>query len=78
MSLKKLRASSTLPNLLITSAIYLPYEIVTVQVIVIESDAPLLTTEKTVLQRSVPPEEALKIPASVIAPVPSPAAKDAT
>ena len=49
-----------------------------VQVIVIESLAPLLTTENTVRHSSVPPEELFKTPASVIAPVPVPAANDAT
>ena len=37
-----------------------------------------MTTLKTVLQSRDPPELAFKIPASVIAPVPVPAAKDAT
>jgi hypothetical protein len=45
---------------------------------VIESAEPLLTTENTVLQSIVPPEEAVSIPASVTAPVPVPAAKVAT
>ena len=54
------------------------YETDTVQVIVIASDAPLFTTEKTVLQSNVPLEEAFNMPASVIAPVPVPAPKEAT
>jgi len=42
------------------------------------SDAPLLTTAKTVRQSMSPEELALKRPASVNAPVPSPAANVAT
>lgn len=40
---------------------------------VIASDAPLFTTENTVRHNMVPDDEALKIPASVNAPVPVPA-----
>lgn len=47
---------------------------VIVQVIVTLSSAPLLTAENTVRQSIVPPELALKTPASVKAPVPVPAA----
>jgi hypothetical protein len=47
-------------------------------VIVIVSDAPLLITAKTVRQSIVPDVEALKIPASVNAPVATPAPNDAT
>jgi hypothetical protein len=43
-----------------------------------ESEAPLFTTENSVLHNIVPPELALKIPASVSAPVPVPAAKVVT
>ncbi len=49
-----------------------------VQVIDILSDDPLLTTGNTVRHNMVPDELALKMPASVNAPVPSPAAKVAT
>jgi hypothetical protein len=50
----------------------------TVQVIVIASDAPLVTVEKTVRHSIVPPELAEKIPASTTEPVPVPAGKVAT
>ena len=50
----------------------------TVHVIVIESSAPLLTTLNTVRQSIVPPEFALNRPASVIAPVPTPAPNEST
>ena len=46
---------------------------VIVHVIVIESAAPLLTTENTVRASMSPDEAASRIAASVIAPVPSPA-----
>jgi hypothetical protein len=51
--------------------------IVTVQVIDRESDANLLTTANVVRQSIVPAEAALNMPASVIAPVDTPATKDA-
>ena len=51
---------------------------VTVHVTVMESELPLFTVEKTVLHNNVPLLEAFNIPASVIAPVPWPAAKVAT
>jgi hypothetical protein len=51
------------------------YSTVTVQVIVIESPAALLITANSVRQSIVPPEEALRMPASVTAPVPVPAGK---
>ena len=46
--------------------------------IVIASAAPFVTTENTVRHNNVPADAALKIPASVIAPVPVPAANVAT
>jgi hypothetical protein len=49
-----------------------------VQVMVIVSDAPLLITAKTVRQSIVPDVEALKMPASVNAPVPTPVPNVAT
>lgn len=59
--------------------IYYPnQETVIVQVMLIASSAPLLTTENTVRQSIVPAEAALKMPASVTAPVPVPAGNDAT
>ena len=51
---------------------------VIVQVTVIVSSAALLTTLNLVRHNMVPLVEALKIPASVTAPVASPASKDAT
>ena len=49
-----------------------------VQVIVMVSNAPLLITAKTVRQSIVPDVEALKMPASVNAPVATPAPNVAT
>ena len=49
-----------------------------VQVIAMVSDAPLFTTANTVRHNIVPAELALNMPASVNAPVPSPAEKVAT
>ena len=49
-----------------------------VQVIPSVSAAALLITENVVRHNIVPPEEALKIPASVTAPVPVPAGKVTT
>jgi len=50
---------------------------VTDQEILMVSPAALLTTEKVVLHSMTPALEALKIPASVIAPVPTPGPNDA-
>ena len=59
--------------------IYYPnQDTVIVQVMLIASSAPLLTTENTVRQSIVPADDALKMPASVTAPVPVPAGNDAT
>lgn len=69
------------PALVVIDAMTYPNQVadrVIVQVICIVSSAALFTTAKTVRHNMSPEDDALKIPASVTAPVPTPAPKVAT